>query len=237
MAEVNSLIKLTGTIDGITFYYLNGKLVARKSGGGFTRQRIKNDASMQRTRENSAEFGNCSRANKLFRHGVRQMLGYHRFKYWHSPLMKLFNDLKKLDTQSDRGERQVAIGVQDPEAYRLFADFKYTPQCSIQEILGVQPTYANGEFKLGKVHLHKDLPPDRLIYLEAGLLRLDFAADTSQLLLADPFIIKPDSPSQHRNLAPTDISFELPIVFLHLTTSQHQPYFDERLVGFEVLRV
>ena len=101
---------------------------------------------MQRTRENSAEFGNCSRANKSFRHGVKQILGYYRFKYWHSSLMKLLNDLKKLNTQSDRGKRQVAIGVQNPEAYRFFADFNYTPQCSIQEILGLQPTYANGDF-------------------------------------------------------------------------------------------
>ncbi|WP_458626754.1 hypothetical protein [Winogradskyella sp. PC D3.3] len=67
MAQQTGIIPLVGTLNGINFYYLNGKPIARKAGGGFTRKAIKRKASMQRVCENANEFEHCSAVNKAFR--------------------------------------------------------------------------------------------------------------------------------------------------------------------------
>lgn len=67
VAKQTGIIPLVGALNGINFYYLNGKAIARKAGGGFNGKAIKTKVSMQRVRENASEFGLCSDVNKAFR--------------------------------------------------------------------------------------------------------------------------------------------------------------------------
>lgn len=57
MARQKGIIKLKGTLGGITFYKtsLDGHLAREK--GGIEAERIANDLAFQRTRENNSEFG------------------------------------------------------------------------------------------------------------------------------------------------------------------------------------
>ncbi len=66
MSEQRNLIKLKGNLDGISFYQLAGKYVARRANGP-DKQRILKDPRFQRTRENNGEFGGCATAAKAFR--------------------------------------------------------------------------------------------------------------------------------------------------------------------------
>lgn len=70
MAQQKSILKLQGTIGGITFYKSQDGYLAREK-GGVDASRIANDASFARIRENGAEFGNSASAGKLLRDAVR----------------------------------------------------------------------------------------------------------------------------------------------------------------------
>ena len=56
MARQKGLIKLDGTIGGITFYKSKDGYLAREK-GGVCADRIAKDPNFQRTRENGEEFG------------------------------------------------------------------------------------------------------------------------------------------------------------------------------------
>ncbi|GAA4243219.1 hypothetical protein GCM10022292_17010 [Winogradskyella damuponensis] len=98
VAQQRGIIPLIGTLNGINFYYLNGKPIARKAGGGFTRKAIQTKSSMQHVRENATEFGHCSVVNKAFRSVLGLFYKGYKFTHFHSRLMGLFTRLKVLDT-------------------------------------------------------------------------------------------------------------------------------------------
>ena len=64
MAKQSGLIKLKGTLGGITFYKSQDGYLAREK-GGVDAARIASDPSFQRTRENGAEFGRAGKAGKI----------------------------------------------------------------------------------------------------------------------------------------------------------------------------
>ncbi|MBJ7429480.1 MAG: hypothetical protein JHD28_11075 [Bacteroidia bacterium] len=73
MARQSGLIKLNGTMGGITFYKTQDGHLAREK-GGVDASRIANDPNFQRTRENGAEFGAAGKAGKLLRTAFRNIL-------------------------------------------------------------------------------------------------------------------------------------------------------------------
>lgn len=69
MARQKSIIKLDGTIGGITFYKSQDGYLAREK-GGVSADRIKNDPAFQRTLENGLEFGRTGNAGKVLRNSI-----------------------------------------------------------------------------------------------------------------------------------------------------------------------
>jgi hypothetical protein len=73
MAKQKGIIKLEGTIGGVTFYKSkDGYLAKEKS--SIPADRIANDPNFQRTRENGAEFGRAGKAGKVLRNAIRALL-------------------------------------------------------------------------------------------------------------------------------------------------------------------
>jgi len=73
MAKQTGIIRLKGTIGGISFYKTADGHLAREK-GGVDASRIKNDPAFQRTRENGAEFGAAGRGGKTLRNAIRVLL-------------------------------------------------------------------------------------------------------------------------------------------------------------------
>lgn len=190
MAKVKGIVTLNGTIGGVTFYQLNGKQVSRAAGGGFNGDAIRTKASMQRVRENGSEFGHCSKANKLFRLATREFYEHYKFAGLHGYLMRLFTQLKDLDSVSGRGQRQVEIGVQTDAGKVLLKTFNYTPQSQLATLFPYTPVFdvtnyrlrytnvdvSNIKFPKGATHL-------KLMY---GVLDMDFTHMTYQRYAAEP---------------------------------------------------
>lgn len=64
MARYKSILQFQGAIDGLVFYELNGVSVVRKK-SGFNRDDFKTKENYARVRENSSEFGHCSKTGKM----------------------------------------------------------------------------------------------------------------------------------------------------------------------------
>ncbi|MFY0482739.1 hypothetical protein ACI6PS_09035 [Flavobacterium sp. PLA-1-15] len=129
MAKQLGIVPLIGTLDGINFYMRKGKMVARKAGGGFNGTAIKKNASMARVRENNTEFGHCSRVKKVFKDSLFPFLGKKRNEELQGRLMQLFIKIKNADFVSERGKRQIGIGLEHAEGKALLDGFCFTSFC------------------------------------------------------------------------------------------------------------
>ena len=110
MARQKGLLKIKGTIGGMTFYKtsLDGHLVREK--GGIEASRIANDPAFQRTRENGAEFGNAGKAGKMLRTAIRPLLLNSADSRMTSRLTQKMVKVIQADVTNDRGLRNVLDG-------------------------------------------------------------------------------------------------------------------------------
>lgn len=71
MARQEGLIKIKGSVGGLTFYKRNGQDLLRQTAGP-DKKKIQNDPSFIRTRENNQEFTGAAAAAKVIRFGLVQ---------------------------------------------------------------------------------------------------------------------------------------------------------------------
>ena len=69
MPKVKSIVKIVGTIKGITYYFLNGEYVSREANPP-TKDQIYNDPRFATVRANTKEFGGASILSKAIRNGL-----------------------------------------------------------------------------------------------------------------------------------------------------------------------
>jgi len=109
MAKQKGIIKLEGTIGDITFYKSQDGFLA-KGKGGIPADRIANDPSFARTRENGAEFGNAGRAGKTLRTAFRALLQNTSDNRMVSRLATAMVKVIQADATNPRGQRNVIDG-------------------------------------------------------------------------------------------------------------------------------
>lgn len=109
MAKQKGIIKLDGTIGGITFYKSQDGYLAREK-GGVPGERIATDPNFQRTRENGAEFGRAGKAGKLLRNSIRAMLQNGSDSRMVSRLTQKMVEVIQEDETNPRGLRNVIDG-------------------------------------------------------------------------------------------------------------------------------
>ena len=109
MAKQTGIIKLKGTIGGITFYKTSDGDLAREK-GGVDASRIANDPAFQRTRENGSEFGRAGKGGKIVRNAIRILLQNAKDKRVVSRLTTDLLKVVKTDATNDRGLRTIEDG-------------------------------------------------------------------------------------------------------------------------------
>ncbi|MGU3375110.1 hypothetical protein [Chryseobacterium sp. M5A1_1a] len=124
MATYESVIKITGAVGDLVFYNLNGKNVVRKK-SGFNKTAFKKNPSYEKVRQNSSEFGHCSKMGKI----IRTTLDFY-IKKAGDPLLyqkfaKLMTEIKDLDLVSERGKRTVENGLQTEKGKKLLRQFQF----------------------------------------------------------------------------------------------------------------
>ncbi|CAH8286164.1 hypothetical protein EV196_106213 [Mariniflexile fucanivorans] len=134
MAKLKSLIKIEGTLDGMTFYKgKNGYLVRTK--GGVSKSRIENDPAYARTRENGSEFGHIAKSGKLLRQALTSLLVDVKDGNITPRLMKLLAQIKNYDTTSLRGNRQVSVGLSTTEGKMVLKRFDFNSNAKLSSVV------------------------------------------------------------------------------------------------------
>lgn len=107
MSKQTGLIRLKGTIGGVTFYKSEGEDLARIANGP-NKERIDNDPAFQRTRENNKEFGGSATAAKALRTAFASSLHTMADSKLVSRLTKMFKEINAKGVGT-RGQRPVTI--------------------------------------------------------------------------------------------------------------------------------
>ncbi|MEM0543156.1 hypothetical protein WFZ85_11060 [Flavobacterium sp. j3] len=196
MAKQVGIIPLIGTIDGINFYMRKGKPVARKAGGGFTGKAIKNSTNMERVRENNSEFGHCSRVKKIFKDSLFPFLGKQRNEELQGRLMQLFIGIKNADLTSERGQRQVGLGLQHTDGKDLLVGFCFT-SFNLPTETGfydaISSTYTFSDFSTKGL---KFLTGATHLELQLGIVVLDLDQMKATLFRSDVVRVAKNAPPQ-----------------------------------------
>ena len=197
MAKLSGLLKFEGTLDNLTFYKsADGHLVRTK--GGVSKNRIMNDPAFVRTRENGVEFGSIAGSGKMLRNALGPMLVKAKDSKLTSRLVKVMGQVKNADTQSLRGERNVAQGLTDAGAKQLLKGFDFNSRAPLSTVLNTAYALntATGELTFDAFN-----PMDQLriasgathFSLQVGFLNLDFETGVSNLV-SSPELIFPIVP-------------------------------------------
>ncbi|MCW1962220.1 hypothetical protein [Chryseobacterium viscerum] len=123
MATYESLITITGAVGDLVFYNLNGKNVVRKK-SGFNKVAFKKSPSYEKVRQNSSEFGHCSKIGKIIRKSLEVYIKEAGDPLLYQKFAKLMTAIKDLDIISERGKRTVENGFKTEEGKKLLREFQ-----------------------------------------------------------------------------------------------------------------
>lgn len=188
MARLNGLIKFEGTLDNLTFYKsADGHFVRTK--GGVSKNRIMNDPAFVRTRENGMEFGSIANSGKLLRNSLGSLVFRAKDSKLSSRLVKVMGQIKNLDSVSERGKRNVAIGLTDASAKLLLKGFDFNARATLGSVLN---TSISVDTATGEVTLSPFNPMEQLraadgathFSLQVGYLNLNFETGESDLTIS-----------------------------------------------------
>lgn len=209
MAKLNSLIKLEGTLDGLTFYKSkDGYLVRTK--GGISKNRIQNDPAFARTRENGNEFGHVAKSGKIIRQALTPLLTDVKDSRLSSRMTKVLSAVKNTDTTSSRGNRQVSIGLAATDGKNFFKDFDFNQNAKLDGILLTDYTLdtTTGEVTINNVNpmQHINAPSGAThISITAAVLHLNLNTNEKELALSSNTIIPINATSVNINATPDSV--------------------------------
>ena len=243
MAKQTGIIKLAGTIEGLNFYYLNGKPVARKSGGGFNGTAIKTKASMVRVRENSSEFGASMVAVKVFKASLAPFLTQFKDGQLHQRLAGLFSAIKRCDVVSERGKRNVSNGLATADGIALLENYVITSGKDLAGVLGCPYRF---DFATG-LHLDefdgkriKFANSSTHLKVVVGFLKFNFESLAYWLVVSDPVYLDKASVGSF-TLSPSDTNATagkaVGVVFTQFVQETNSIYYPFKQITDVVLEV
>jgi hypothetical protein len=134
MGKLAGIIKLEGTLDGLTFYKSQDGYMVRTK-GGISKKRILNDPAFVRTRENIAEFGLNATAGKWIRNSIGPLLNRAKDPKLSSRMLQLMSAIKNQDTNSVRGQRMVSNGLATEAGKQLLKGLDFNNRAILGAVL------------------------------------------------------------------------------------------------------
>jgi len=221
MAQQKSILKLRGTIGGISFYKSKDGYLAREK-GGVDASRIANDPGFARTRENGVEFGNSASAGKLLRNTVRALSKDVSDSRVSSRLTQIMSQIKNLDETNKRGERTVAVGIASNEGKLLLKNFNFNINAALSTVL-FQPFEVNattGGIVMPSISPLEDVSiPEGATHVifRSGCAIVDFVTGNSEMVVSEPVRLTVSAAKQPVNIIPQQIPTVEGIKFILLS--------------------
>jgi len=185
MAKQDGIMKIEGTVENFTFYKKDGKSFVRKK-GGVSKERIATDPSYVRTRENNSEFTHCMSSGKLLRTALGSMVFRAKDNKLSSRLMQVMSRIKKLDTTSTRGKRQVSLGLNGADGKQHLKGFDFNTNAPLQSVLFAPYVL---DAATGVITIANLITEEQLLFangsthvsFQGAILALDFDTEVSEL--------------------------------------------------------
>lgn len=209
MAQQKSILKLRGTIGGISFYKSKDGYLAREK-GGVDASRIANDPGFARTRENGAEFANSAIAGKLLRDAVRVLGKDASDGRVTARLTQIMAQIKNMDEANARGERHVGEGMTKEEAKALLIGFNFNMNAVLRAVLykSFEVDTETGEISIEVFTPQNDinLPSGAShIIFKSGFASVNFATGESEMTVSAPLRIATNAVTQAVSLKPATV--------------------------------
>lgn len=165
MATYESLIKIKGAVGDLVFYNLNGKNIVRKK-SGFNKTAFKKSPTYEKVRQNSSEFGHCSKIGKAIRMALEKFIKESGDPLLYQKFARLMTEIKDLDTISERGKRTVKNGLVTEKGKSLLKDFQFGDKPNLNDKVSMTSNLLDHT-----IHLNKDFVADEIVVTS---LRIDF---------------------------------------------------------------
>ncbi len=125
MGRQDSVIKILGQVDGLTFYKSQRGYEVRKR-SGVSGDRIRKDPAFARTRENGQEFARAGQASRKLRIALRSAVVKNSDRLMASRMMREMMKVVKADTVHTRGMREAL-----PANIGLLEGFEFNASASL----------------------------------------------------------------------------------------------------------
>lgn len=134
MPKLTGIIKLEGTIGGMTFYKSKDGYCIREK-GGVSAERIKKDPKYARTRENNQEFAYAMQSAKLIRNSIQQLIVGTADGNSATRLNQIMLKIGKSDTTSIRGQRNPQTGLVNASSKTMLKLFDFNSKAELGNVL------------------------------------------------------------------------------------------------------
>ncbi len=245
MAKNKSILKIEGSLDGMTFYKTaTGHFVRTK--GGISKDKIMRDPAFARTRENMQEFAHVTKSSSFLRRSIGGNLLKAKDNRVSNRLNSILTKIKKLDTQSARGERLVGNGITDPQGKLLLKGFDFNRHAPLWQVLLKDFVL---DTQTGVVSITQFAPaidlnyPEGSTHVQFGLtaVQLDFTTQTSEHTQVSGNILTLDQQTidVHLSLAnlPNGNGVLLYLLLIEFFQSVNGTYYPLRNGAYNVLHI
>lgn len=215
VAKFNSIVDISGTVGDFVYYKLNGVQVVRKK-SGFNSDDFKTKQTYQKVRENSTEFGHCSKTGKMLRQAIAPYISENGDKYLYQKFAKVMTEIKDLDTTSERGKRRIENGLQTIDGRKILKNFRFGNIENTADIEHAENLMDH------TVHFKTAVPKGEILFLT---LQPDFQNYTCEI-----FLQKTDAVPQKKKYIfepQNDNFFNIQLYFLVLKDGE-----DVKIAGF-----
>lgn len=134
MAKTQGIVRLRGSIDGVTYTEgIYGRLSRSKS--SLTKAKMNANPKFDTLRLLQSELGAYSKFGALLRSGIKTELARIKSYRGVQRLNKILNQLKNEDTVNRLGQRQVSEGLVTPKGKALLNGFDFYGKSSVYSLL------------------------------------------------------------------------------------------------------
>lgn len=189
MAKQKGILKIEGTMGGMTFYKKDGQFLVKEK-SSISADKIANDPNFARTRENNTEFGLAGSTGKFLRDALRSLMLDASDTYVTSRVTQLMKNELNLDTASIRGSRQPSIGLATPEGRTLLNGFNFNANSVLSSVLykAYAVDLATGVITINNLVPQKDIAfPSGATHfsINGGMADIDFVNGISDLQITN----------------------------------------------------
>ncbi len=190
MARQKGLLKIDGTIGGMTFLRTKDGLIVKEQLPS-TKSKFDSDPKFQRTRENAQEFGMAGTSGKMLRDAIRSFMKNASDSRVTARLTQVMSFILKEDKTSIRGSRNVAAGIKTEAGKAFLQNFNFNIDSLLGSIL-FKPVVldpATGEITLADLSPINEIQGPQgatHVTLKSAFVSIDFSTGKADVQYSTP---------------------------------------------------